>query len=105
MRILIDIEQLEWDEAWKIVTLSFGYTNHTVLPEALEKWSVPLMQNLLPRHLQIIYDVNMGFLQMVERKFPKDRDMLSRVSIIEESTVSGLLYRGALRTPVLSYTC
>lgn len=84
-RILIDVEGLEWDEAWNIVTKTFGYTNHTVLPEALEKWSVPLMQNLLPRHLQIIYDVNLFFLQSVEKRFPKDRDMLSRVSIIEES--------------------
>lgn len=84
-RILIDSEGLEWDEAWNIVTKTFGYTNHTVLPEALEKWSVPLMQNLLPRHLQIIYDVNLFFLQSVEKRFPKDRDMLSRVSIIEES--------------------
>lgn len=56
-----------------------------MLPEALEKWSVPLMQHLLPRHLQIIYDINLQFLQFVERNFPKDRDMLSRVSIIEES--------------------
>ncbi|KAF7712152.1 Alpha-1,4 glucan phosphorylase [Penicillium ucsense] len=84
-RILIDFEGLEWDEAWRIVTGTFGYTNHTVLPEALEKWSVPLMQNLLPRHLQIIYDINLFFLQSVEKRFPKDRDMLSRVSIIEES--------------------
>ena len=70
-RIFIDIECLEWDEAWQIVTRTFGYTNHTVLPEALEKWSVPLVQNLLPRHLQIIYDINLFFLQSVERKFPK----------------------------------
>ncbi|KAJ5950567.1 Phosphorylase [Penicillium vulpinum] len=84
-RILIDKEGLEWDEAWTIVTKTFGYTNHTVLPEALEKWSVPLMQNLLPRHLQIIYDINMFFLQSVEKRFPNDRDILSRVSIIEES--------------------
>ena len=84
-RILVDLEGLEWDEAWKIVTETFGYTNHTVLPEALEKWSVPLVQHLLPRHLQIIYEVNMNFLQMVERRFPQDRDMLRRVSIIEES--------------------
>jgi starch phosphorylase len=84
-RILIDIEGLEWDEAWQIVTNIFGYTNHTVLPEALEKWSVPLMQNLLPRHLQIIYDINLYFLQSVEKKFPGDRALLSRVSIIEES--------------------
>lgn len=84
-RILLDKEGLEWDEAWAIVTSTFGYTNHTVLPEALEKWSVPLIQNLLPRHLQIIYDINLIFLQSVERRFPRDRDMLSRVSIIEES--------------------
>ncbi|OQE41472.1 hypothetical protein PENCOP_c005G05708 [Penicillium coprophilum] len=84
-RILIDKEGLEWDEAWQIVTKTFGYTNHTVLPEALEKWSVPLMQNLLPRHLQIIYEINLFFLQSVEKRFPNDRDILSRVSIIEES--------------------
>ncbi|KAJ5901973.1 Phosphorylase [Penicillium taxi] len=84
-RILLDKEGLEWDEAWGIVTKTFGYTNHTVLPEALEKWSVPLFQSLLPRHLQIIYDINLFFLQSVEKKFPNDRDLLGRVSIIEES--------------------
>lgn len=84
-RILIDQEGLEWDEAWAIVQKTFGYTNHTVLPEALEKWSVPLIQHLLPRHLQIIYDINMNFLHYVERNFPKDRDMLANVSIIQES--------------------
>jgi glycogen phosphorylase len=83
-RILIDLEGLEWDEAWNIVTNTFGYTNHTVLPEALEKWNVPLVQTLLPRHLQIIYDINLFFLQSVERRFPQDRDMLARVSVIEE---------------------
>lgn len=84
-RILVDLEGLDWEEAWNIVTNTFGYTNHTVLPEALEKWSVPLFQHLLPRHLQLIYDINLFFLQSVERKFPKDREMLARVSIIEES--------------------
>lgn len=84
-RILVDIEGLGWDEAWDIVTHTFGYTNHTVLPEALEKWSVPLVQHLLPRHLQIIYDINLFFLQSVERQFPNDRDLLRRVSIIEET--------------------
>lgn len=84
-RILIDIEGLEWDEAWRIVTETFGYTNHTVLPEALEKWSVPLMQHLLPRHLQIIYDINLFFLQYVEKQFPEERELLGKVSIIEES--------------------
>ncbi|KAK4240371.1 carbohydrate phosphorylase-domain-containing protein [Achaetomium macrosporum] len=84
-RILVDLEGLEWDEAWNIVVNTFGYTNHTVLPEALEKWSVPLIQHLLPRHLQIIYDINLFFLQSVERKFPNDRELLRDVSIIEES--------------------
>ena len=84
-RILVDLEGLEWEEAWRTVVATFGYTNHTVLPEALEKWSVPLIQNLLPRHLQIIYDINLSFLQHVERHFPNDRDLLTRVSIIEES--------------------
>lgn len=85
-RILIDKEGLGWDEAWDIVTHTFNYTNHTVLPEALEKWSVPLFQNLLPRHLQIIYDINLNFLHTIEKKFPDDRELLGRVSIIEEST-------------------
>ncbi|KAI0817324.1 glycosyltransferase family 35 protein [Xylaria sp. FL0064] len=84
-RVLVDVEGLEWDEAWDIVTSTFGYTNHTVLPEALEKWPVGLIQHLLPRHLQIIYDINLFFLQSVEKKFPNDRDLLRRVSIIEES--------------------
>ncbi|KAG9253189.1 family 35 glycosyltransferase [Emericellopsis atlantica] len=84
-RILVDIEGLEWEEAWDIVTSTFGYTNHTVLPEALEKWPVGLVQHLLPRHLQIIYDINLYFLQQVEKQFPNDRDILRRVSIIEES--------------------
>ena len=85
-RIFLDIENLSWDEGWEIVTQTFGYTNHTVLPEALEKWSVPLMQHLLPRHLQIIYEINLYFLQSVEKKFPGDRALLGRVSIIEESS-------------------
>ncbi|KLU85991.1 glycogen phosphorylase [Magnaporthiopsis poae ATCC 64411] len=84
-RILVDLEGLEWDQAWKIVQNTFGYTNHTVLPEALEKWPVGLIQHLLPRHLQIIYDINLFFLQTVERQFPDDRDILRRVSIIEEA--------------------
>ncbi|KAJ2904385.1 hypothetical protein MKZ38_008170 [Zalerion maritima] len=85
-RVLIDLEGLEWDDAWNIVVETFGYTNHTVLPEALEKWSVGLFQHLLPRHLQIIYDINLFFLQKVERMFPDDRDMLRRISIIEEAS-------------------
>ncbi|KAL2121526.1 hypothetical protein VTJ04DRAFT_5553 [Mycothermus thermophilus] len=84
-RILVDLEGLEWDKAWNIVVKTFGYTNHTVLPEALEKWSVPLLQHLLPRHMQIIYDINLFFLQSVEKKFPGDFGLLRDVSIIEES--------------------
>ncbi|RKP21583.1 glycosyl transferase [Rozella allomycis CSF55] len=84
MRRLVDIEGLPWDEAWGIVTRTFAFTNHTVLPEALEKWPVPMMNRLLPRHLQIIYDINLYFLQNVEKIFPNDRDKLSRMSIIEE---------------------
>ncbi|KMP02979.1 glycogen phosphorylase [Coccidioides immitis H538.4] len=85
-RILVDQEGLDWDEAWGIVQGTFGYTNHTVLPEALEKWSVDLIRHLLPRHLSIIFDINLGFLQWVEKTFPNDRDLLTRVSIIEESS-------------------
>lgn len=85
MRILLDQEDLEWADAWEITTKTFGYTNHTVMSEALERWPVPMIQNLLPRHLQIIYEINAQFLQFVEKQFPRDRDMLGRVSIIEES--------------------
>ncbi|KAI8992832.1 glycogen phosphorylase [Trametes punicea] len=84
MRILVDEEDVPWDKAWEITTNTFFFTNHTVLPEALEKWPVPLMENLLPRHMQIIYDINLLFLQAVERKFPGDRDRLARMSLIEE---------------------
>ncbi|KAK7017598.1 alpha-1,4 glucan phosphorylase [Favolaschia claudopus] len=84
MRILIDEEDQPWSTAWQIVTNTFFYTNHTVLPEALEKWPVPLMEHLLPRHMQIIYDINLLFLQSVEKKFPGDRDRLGRMSLIEE---------------------
>lgn len=84
-RILVDIEGLEWDEAWSIVTQVYAFTNHTVLPEAMEKWPVALISNLLPRHMQIIYDINLFFLQKVESMFPGDRARLARMSIIEES--------------------
>jgi starch phosphorylase len=84
MRILIDDEELPWAKAWDIVTNTFFFTNHTVLPEALEKWPVPLLEHLLPRHMQIIFDINLFFLQSVERKFPGDRDRLARMSLIEE---------------------
>lgn len=84
MRIFVDEEDVPWDAAWQLVTNTFFFTNHTVLPEALEKWPVPLMQNLLPRHMQIIFDINLIFLQVVEKKFPGDRERLARMSLIEE---------------------
>lgn len=83
-RILVDLEGLSWDNAWSIVTGTFAYTNHTVMAEALEKWPVHLVNNLLPRHMEIIYDINYYFLKLVEHKFPNDRELLSHVSIIEE---------------------
>ena len=58
-RLLVDEEMLNWDDAWEIVTKTFAFTNHTVLPEAMEKWSVPMFEYLLPRHLQIIFDINL----------------------------------------------
>ncbi|KAF9916281.1 Non-essential glycogen phosphorylase [Lobosporangium transversale] len=84
-RLLVDEEMLNWDDAWDIVTKTFAFTNHTVLPEAMEKWSVPMFEYLLPRHLQIIFDINLFFLQKVEKKFPNDRGLLNRMSIIEEA--------------------
>ncbi|WLF81279.1 Non-essential glycogen phosphorylase [Lodderomyces elongisporus] len=83
-RILVDLEGLDWDEAWSIVTKVFAYTNHTVMVEALEKWPVGLVGRLLPRHLEIIYDINYFFLKQVEKNFPDQRDLQSKVSIIEE---------------------
>ncbi len=85
MRILVDEERLEWDEAWGITQKVFAYTNHTVLPEALEKWTVELMGRLLPRHLEIIYEINDHFLSAVASQFPGDLELLQRVSLIEES--------------------
>ncbi len=84
MRIFVDEESMEWDFAWDIVTKVFSFTNHTVLPEAMEKWPVSMVSSLLPRHMQIIYDINLFFLQNVEAAFPGDRSLLTRLSIIEE---------------------
>jgi len=86
MRILIDEENIDWDDAWDVVTKTFAFTNHTVMPEALESWSVELFGRLLPRHLEIIYEINYRFLQDVEMRFPEDSDRVARMSIIEEST-------------------
>jgi starch phosphorylase len=85
MRILVDEENLGWDTAWDIVTNTFAYTNHTVMPEALEKWPVPMFEQLLPRHLELIYEINKRFLENAASEFPGDNDKLRRMSIIEES--------------------
>jgi glycogen phosphorylase len=86
MRILIDEKDLEWEEAWAITQASLGYTNHTLAPEALEKWPVPLFESVLPRHLQIIYEINRRFLDRVSITHPGDGERIRRMSIIEEST-------------------
>eukprot|EP00190_Bangiopsis_sp_CCMP1999_P005735 CAMPEP_0198725658 /NCGR_PEP_ID=MMETSP1475-20131203/2918_1 /TAXON_ID= ORGANISM="Unidentified sp., Strain CCMP1999" /NCGR_SAMPLE_ID=MMETSP1475 /ASSEMBLY_ACC=CAM_ASM_001111 /LENGTH=873 /DNA_ID=CAMNT_0044487465 /DNA_START=98 /DNA_END=2719 /DNA_ORIENTATION=- len=84
MRLLMDTEGMGWSAAWSTTTKVFSYTNHTVLPEALEKWSVSLMERLLPRHMQIIYEINRRHLESIAQKFPGDGDKLTRMSIIEE---------------------
>jgi starch phosphorylase len=85
MHQLVDHHRLEWSFAWGLVNKIFAYTNHTLMPEALETWSIELFGTLLPRHLQIIYQINHEFLQMVNHHFPGDTALLSRVSIIDES--------------------
>lgn len=84
MRILIDIEGLDWEPAWQITVETFGYTNHTILPEALENWPVNLLARVLPRHVQIIYEINRRFMQDVGRTYPNDVDRLRTMSIIGE---------------------
>lgn len=85
MRLLIDEHDLDWDLAWEITKNTFSYTNHTLLPEALEKWSVPLFESTLPRHLEIIYEINKRFLDTVRLRYPGDNRRLQRMSIIDES--------------------
>ncbi|MGI4830645.1 MAG: glycogen/starch/alpha-glucan phosphorylase [Janthinobacterium lividum] len=84
MRLLIDVHGLEWDEAWRITSNTFGYTNHTLLPEALERWPLHLFADLLPRHLQLIYEMNAKFLKEMQERFPDDPARLARMSIIGE---------------------
>ncbi len=85
MRLLVDINHLDWDRAWDITTRTFAYTNHTLMPEALETWSIDLFESVLPRHMQIIYEINQRFLQEVMHRFPGDDELLKRMSIIDES--------------------
>jgi starch phosphorylase len=85
LRLLLDEHGMPWEEAWTIVENTFGYTNHTLLAEALEKWPVEMMERLLPRHLELIYEINRRFLEQVGRRFPGDGGLLSRVSLIQEN--------------------
>jgi starch phosphorylase len=85
MRLLVDENLMDWDAAWEITRQTLGYTNHTLLPEALEKWPLPLFQSLLPRHLEIIYEINRRFLDEVRSRYPGDADRVRRMSLIDES--------------------
>ncbi|HJT30522.1 MAG TPA: glycogen/starch/alpha-glucan phosphorylase, partial [Pirellulales bacterium] len=84
MRLLVDEHRLEWQDAWQITTRVFAYTNHTLLPEALEKWPLSLFARVLPRHLEMIYEINRRFLDQVQSRFPGDAPRLARLSLIEE---------------------
>ena len=86
MRILLDDAHLGWDQAWDLTKKTLAYTNHTLLPEALEKWPVELFEMFLPRHLEIIYEINRRLLDEVRRRFPGEDDRVSRVSLVEESS-------------------
>ncbi|MEW6363800.1 MAG: glycogen/starch/alpha-glucan phosphorylase [Acidobacteriota bacterium] len=85
MRLLVDEHLMAWEEAWDITQKTFAYTNHTLLPEALEKWPLPLFQDLLPRHIEIIYEINRRFLDEVRLRYQGDDARLSRLSLIDES--------------------
>jgi starch phosphorylase len=85
IRLLIDEYQMDWDKAWHISQSTFGYTNHTLLPEALEKWPLQLFASLLPRHLEIIYEINRRFLDEVRQRYPFDEQRIARLSLIDES--------------------
>ncbi len=84
MRIFVDIEDIPWEKAWELTRATVAYTNHTVLPEALEKWTVDLLGKVLPRHLEIIYDINHHFLRDVRVRYPNNEDLVQRVSLVEE---------------------
>lgn len=90
MRVLLDQDGYDWESAWDITTRVISYTNHTVMPEAQEKWPVEMLGNLLPRHLQIIYEINRRFLEEVEIAYPGDIERLKRMSIIQEEPVKSL---------------
>jgi starch phosphorylase len=84
MRILIDKENLPWEKAWKITTQTFAYTNHTVVPEALEEWSLQLFEELLPRHAQIVFEINRRFIEYLKKNYTKDERIISQLSIVND---------------------
>jgi len=86
LRILHDEHEMAWDPAWEIVTKVFAYTNHTLLPEALEKWSVPLFQKVLPRHLQLVFEINKRLIESIEARYPGDPEKKRVMSLIEEGS-------------------
>ncbi|MBV6467296.1 MAG: glycogen phosphorylase [Candidatus Brocadia sp.] len=85
MRLLVDEHLMDWDSAWQITGKTMAYTNHTLLPEALEKWPLPLFKRTLPRHLEIIYEINRRFLDDVRHRYPGDDGLVARLSLIDES--------------------
>jgi starch phosphorylase len=85
MRLLVDEHGIEWDKAWEVTQKTFGYTNHTLLPEALEKWPLPLFRSLLPRHMEIIFEINHRFLEKVRARYAGDDDQAARMSLIDET--------------------
>jgi len=102
MRLLLDEHGLGWEEAWNVTRATFAYTNHTLLPEALEKWSVDLFGRLLPRHLEIVYEINRRFLEQTRARFPGDEALIGRLSLIDES--GGRFVRMAHLASVGSHT-
>ena len=103
MRVLMDENKLGWTKSWEITTKVFSFTNHTVLPEALEKWPVTLVEKLLPRHMQIIYDMNWRFLQELKLKYGDDWEKIGSMAIIED-TPRGKVIRMAYLAIVASHT-
>jgi starch phosphorylase len=85
MRLLVDIKNLNWEDAWAITRACTGYTNHTIMPEALESWRIEMFKGLLPRHTQIIYEINSRFLREVSKRFPNDHERIKRMSIISDA--------------------
>jgi starch phosphorylase len=85
MRLLVDEHFLDWEEAWQITRQTLAYTNHTLLPEGLEKWPLPLLREMLPRHLEIIYEINRRFLDEVRERYPGDEGRVARLSLIDEN--------------------